>query len=335
MQNKTKKIILTGDRPTGKLHLGHLIGSLTNRIKLQDEYEQNIMIADTQALTDNFKTPEKVRQNILEVLLDYLAVGIDPQKTTIFVQSLVPQLPEITMYYLNLVTVPRLERNPTIKEEIKLRKFSEGIPAGFLVYPVSQASDITAFDADLVPVGEDQLPLLEQCNEIVRKFNSIYGKTLKEPKVLLSKTPRLIGTDGKNKMSKSLGNTIYLDDNDDIIYSKVMSMYTDPNHIHVNDPGKIEGNTVFTYLDAFCNDMDEVNSLKRQYKKGGLGDVTLKKFLAEILIKLIKPIRERRREFAADEKKLYEILKNGSENAEKKAAKTLKKIKSAIQLLTF
>ncbi len=335
VENSKKKIVLTGDRPTGKLHLGHFVGSLSNRVKLQDEYEQNVMIADTQALTDNFKTPEKVRQNILQVLLDYLAVGIDPNKTTIFVQSLVPQLAEITMYYLNLVTVPRLERNPTIKEELKLRKFSEGIPAGFLAYPVSQAADITAFEADLVPVGEDQLPLLEQCNEIVRKFNFIYGETLKEPNVLFSKNARLVGIDGKNKMSKSLGNTIYLDDDDDVINAKVMKMYTDAGHIHVNDPGKIEGNTVFTYLDAFCEDVDEVNSLKSRYKKGGLGDITVKRFLAEILIKLIKPIRERRREFASNEKKLYDILMRGSEIAEKKAAKTLEKIKSAMKLLTF
>lgn len=282
-----KKVILTGDRPTGKLHIGHYIGSLKNRVVLQESglYESFIMIADQQALTDNARNPEKIRNSLTEVALDYLAVGIDPSKSNIFVQSQIPELNELTMHYLNLVTLSRLERNPTVKQEIKQKNFENSIPAGFLIYPVSQAADITAFKADTVPVGEDQLPMIEQTREIVRSFNSIYGEVLVEPEAVLpsSNAGRLPGTDGKAKMSKSIGNCIYLSDDADTIKKKVMSMYTDPNHIRVEDPGQIEGNTVFTYLDVFATDKNAVEEMKEHYKRGGLGDVKVKKYLNEIL----------------------------------------------------
>ena len=302
------KIILTGDRPTGKLHLGHYVGSLRNRVKLQNSGEFDeiyLMIADSQALTDNFDNPKKVRDNVLEIVLFYLACGIDPKKTNIFIQSQIPALTELTFYYMNLVTVARLHRNPTIKQEIKLRGFEESIPSGFLNYPISQAADITAFKATLVPVGEDQLPMIEQTREIVHSFNRIYGETLIYPKELLPEeesAKRLPGIDGKAKMSKSLGNCIYLNDSDEEINKKVMQMYTDPDHIKVNDPGKIEGNVVFTYLDVFCEnnhfekylpDYKNLEELRNHYKNGGLGDVVIKKFLSKILCEVIKPIREK------------------------------------------
>lgn len=336
------KIILTGDRPTGKLHLGHYVGSLRNRVKLQNsgEYDEiYLMIADSQALTDNFDNPRKVRDNVLEVALFYLACGIDPNKTNIFIQSQVPALTELTFYYMNLVTVSRLHRNPTVKSEVKLRGFEESIPSGFLNYPVSQAADITAFDATTIPVGEDQLPMIEQTREIVHSFNRIYGDTLIEPKELLPEgdnARRLPGIDGKAKMSKSLGNCIYLDDNDDDINKKVMQMYTDPNHIKVTDPGKIEGNVVFTYLDVFCEDRHfekylpeyhNLDELKSHYSKGGLGDVVIKRFLAKILCEVIKPIREKREELLNNLDYVYETLKIGTNNANEKANKTLSRVK--------
>jgi len=325
-----KKIILTGDRPTGPLHVGHYIGSLKNRVILQDEYKQYILIADMQALTDNAKTPEKVRENIKEVALDYLAVGIDPEKTNIFIQSMVPELSELTMYYLNLVSVARLERNPTVKEEIKHRQFGDGIPTGFFVYPVSQAADITAFGAHVVPVGEDQKPMIELTREIVRRFNTTYKEVLVEPEALIPKISRLPGTDGKNKMSKSLGNAIYLKDEEDIITKKVMSMYTDPNHIRVEDPGDVENNPVFMYLDAFGTDYEMIESLKQQYAKGGLGDVKVKRYLNEVMQEFLRPIRERRKELEKDLPYVYSVLKAGTENARVKAAATLKEVKEAM-----
>ena len=327
-----KKIILTGDRPTGKLHLGHYIGSLKNRVKLQDEYEQYIMVADVQALTDNAENPEKVRDNIVELLLDYLAVGIDPAKTTICIQSMIPAIAELTIFYLNLVTVPRLERNPTIKAEIKLRNFGGGIPAGFLTYPVSQAADITAFGAHFVPAGEDQAPMIEQTCEIVRKFNSLYGQTLVEPKIILSSTPRLIGTDGKSKMSKSLGNTIYLADSEDEIERKVMSMFTDPNHLRVSDPGNTKNNPVFIYLDAFGEDKEKISALKAHYEKGGLGDVTVKKYLNEVLQATLKPIRTKRELLSKDLDAVYKIAFEGTEKAKILTSNTLKAVKHSMKI---
>ena len=327
-----KKIILTGDRPTGKLHLGHYIGSLKNRVKLQDEYEQYIMVADVQALTDNAENPEKVRDNIVELLLDYLAVGIDPAKTTICIQSMIPAIAELTIFYLNLVTVPRLERNPTIKAEIKLRDFGGGIPAGFLTYPVSQAADITAFGAHFVPAGEDQAPMIEQTCEIVRKFNSLYGQTLVEPKIILSSTPRLIGTDGKSKMSKSLGNTIYLADSEDEIERKVMSMFTDPNHLRVSDPGNTKDNPVFIYLDAFGEDKEKISALKAHYEKGGLGDVTVKKYLNEVLQATLKPIRTKRELLSKDLDAVYKIAFEGTEKAKILTSNTLKAVKHSMKI---
>ena len=345
-----KKIILTGDRPTGKLHLGHYVGSLKNRIKLQNSGEFDeiyLMIADAQALTDNFSNPKKVRDNVLEVALLYLACGINPEKTTIFIQSQIPALTELTFYYMNLVTVARLHRNPTVKNEIKLRGFEESIPSGFLNYPVSQAADITAFSATTVPVGIDQLPMLEQTKEIVHSFNRIYGETLVMPEVVLPDSDsekRLPGTDGTAKMSKSLGNCIYLDDTDEEIQKKVMQMYTDPNHIKVSDPGKIEGNVVFTYLDVFCEeehfkkylpDYKNLDELKSHYQKGGLGDVVIKRFLAKILCEIIKPIREKREELVNNLDYVYEILKKGTENANKKANETIEKVKTAMGIDYF
>jgi tryptophanyl-tRNA synthetase len=334
-----KKIILTGDRPTGKLHIGHYIGSLKNRVSLQESglYESFIMIADQQALTDNARNPEKIRNSLTEVALDYLAVGIDPSKSNIFVQSQIPELNELTMHYLNLVTLSRLERNPTVKQEIKQKNFENSIPAGFLIYPVSQAADITAFKADTVPVGEDQLPMIEQTREIVRSFNSLYGEVLVEPEAVLpsSNAGRLPGTDGKAKMSKSIGNCIYLSDDADTIKKKVMSMYTDPNHLRVEDPGQVEGNTVFTYLDVFATDKNAVEEMKEHYKRGGLGDVKVKKYLNEILQAELEPIRNRRLALEKDTDVVYKMLKDGSDKARAVAANTLKEVREAIGIEYF
>ncbi len=330
--DEKKKIILTGDRPTGKLHLGHYVGSLKNRVSLQNQYDQYILIADMQALTDNAGNPQKVRDNILEVALDYLASGISPKKTNICIQSMIPELAELTMYYMNLVSVSRLERNPTIKEELKLRKFGEGaVPVGFLTYPISQAADITAFGASLVPVGEDQLPMLEQTREIVRKFNQTYKRNvLVEPQALVPEISRLPGIDGKAKMSKSLGNAIYLADEPDVIRKKVMSMYTDPNHLRVQDPGNVENNPVFMYLDAFGTDKDKIAEMKEHYRRGGLGDVVVKKYLNEILQEVLEPIRIRRKEFEKYKPEVYKILELGTKNARQLASKTLANVKSAM-----
>ena len=334
------KVILTGDRPTGKLHLGHYVGSLENRVKLQEEpnNEMYIMIADQQALTDNADNPKKIQDNLLEVALDYLAIGIDPSKSTIFIQSQIPQLPELTVYYLNLVTVSRLERNPTVKSEIKEKGFEKSLPAGFLVYPVSQAADITAFGATHVPVGDDQKPMLEQAREVVRDFNRIYDTdTLVEPELMLPPKGRgrLVGIDGRGKMSKSLNNGIYLSDSADEVEKKVMKMYTDPDHIHVEDPGKVEGNVVFTYLDIFAEDKEKVAELKEHYQKGGLGDVKIKRYLNEVLQAKLTPIRERRNEYAQDKGYVLDLLKQGSEKAEKVAAQTLDEVKAAMGINYF
>jgi len=344
------KIILTGDRPTGKLHLGHYVGSLKRRIELQNSHEYDnifIMIADAQALTDNFDNPEKVRQNIIEVALDYLAVGINPEISTIFIQSQITELTELTFYYMNLVTLARLQLNPTVKSEIQMRDFKSSIPVGFLCYPISQAADITAFNADTVPAGEDQLPMIEQTREIVRKFNNIYGEVLVEPKVLLPKNQaclRLPGIDGKAKMSKSLGNCIYLSDSKEEVQKKVMSMYTDPTHLKVSDPGHLEGNTVFTYLDAFSKNehferyLPEYNSLdelKEHYTKGGLGDVKVKKFLNNILNEELEPIRNKRNEYEKNIDTVYDILKSGTIKAKDTAKDTLIKVKEAMKLNYF
>jgi tryptophanyl-tRNA synthetase len=336
-ENKQKKhVILTGDRPTGPLHLGHYVGSLRQRVELQNKYKQFIIIADAQALTDNADNPEKVRKNVIEVALDYLAVGIDPKVTTIFIQSLVPELAELTMYYLNLVTVSRLQRNPTIKDEIKQRRFEKSIPAGFLVYPVSQAADITAFKADLVPVGEDQLPMIEQANEIVRSFNRIYKcSALVEAKALLSDVSRLPGTDGKGKMSKSLGNFISFSDSADEVRRKVKMMYTDPNHLRVEDPGIVEGNPVFTYLDAFDPDKEGLQVMKDHYRRGGLGDGKVKQRLFEVLLAELDPIRTRREEFAKDSVAVMQIIKNGTEKAREVAAQTLEEVRRAMLIDYF
>lgn len=345
-----KKIILTGDRPTGRLHIGHYVGSLRERVRLQNSGEFDdiyIMIADAQALTDNAEHPEKVRNNIIEVALDYLACGIDPEKSSIFIQSSVPELTELSFYYMNLVTLSRLQRNPTVKSEIKMRDFEMSIPAGFLTYPISQAADITAFEATTVPAGEDQEPMIEQCKEIVRKFNSIYGDTLIEPEILLPQNKqccRLPGTDGKAKMSKSLGNCIYLSDTPDEIKTKVMSMFTDPDHLRIEDPGKVEGNTVFAYLDAFATDdhfaeflpdYKNLDELKDHYRRGGLGDVKIKKFLIKVLQTELKPIYDRRLELAKDTDAVYEILRKGTQNAQAKAAQTLAKVRHSMQIDYF
>lgn len=337
-----KKVILTGDRPTGKLHIGHYVGSLKKRVELQNsgEYETFIMIADTQALTDNAKNPEKVRNNVLQVALDYLAAGIDPSKTTIFVQSQIPQLPELAMYYANLVSISRLERNPTVKTEIKQKNFGEGVPSGFVFYPISQAADITAFKATHVPVGEDQMPMIELTREISRSFNQTYETdTLIEPEVILSKEGierRLPGINGMEaKMSKSLNNGIYLADSFEEMRAKVMKMYTDPEHIRVEDPGKIEGNVVFAYLDIFAEDKEKVAEMKANYQKGGLGDVAVKKYLIEEMDKILKPIREKRAELEKNPEIIYEILRKGSLEAEKIAAQTLKEVKQAMKIDYF
>lgn len=344
------KIILTGDRPTGKLHVGHYVGSLKRRVELQNSGifdDIFIMIADAQALTDNADNPEKVRQNIIEVALDYLACGLDPEKSTLFIQSQIPELCELSFYYMNLVTVSRLQRNPTVKSEIQMRNFEASIPVGFFTYPISQAADITAFKATTVPVGEDQLPMLEQTKEIVRKFNSVYGDTLVEPEILLPDNKaclRLPGTDGKAKMSKSLGNCIYLSEEPEEIQKKVFSMFTDPTHIKVSDPGKLEGNTVFTYLDAFCRDeyfaeflpeYASLQELKDHYTRGGLGDMKVKRFLNNVLQAELEPIRNRRKEYQKDIPYVYEILKKGSEKAEAVAAKTLSDVKEAMKINYF
>lgn len=344
------KIILTGDRPTGKLHLGHYVGSLKRRVELQNSGQFDkifIMIADAQALTDNADNPEKIRQNIIEVALDYLSCGIDPEKSNIFIQSQVSQLTELTCYYMNLVTVSRLQRNPTVKAEIQMRNFEASIPVGFFTYPISQASDITAFKATTVPVGEDQEPMLEQTREIVRKFNSVYGETLVEPEILLPDNKaclRLPGTDGKSKMSKSLGNCIYLSDTPDDVKKKVMSMYTDPEHIRIEDPGKIEGNCVFTYLDAFSSqedfaeflpDYNNLDELKEHYQRGGLGDVKVKKFLNNVLQKQLEPIRAKRHEYEKDIPEVYNILQKGTKAAYEAAQETLNEVKASMKINYF
>ena len=344
------KIILTGDRPTGRLHVGHYVGSLKRRVELQNsgEYDEiYIMIADAQALTDNADNPEKVRQNIIEVALDYMSCGLDPDKTNMFIQSQIPELCELTCYYMNLVTVSRLQRNPTVKTEIKMRNFETSIPVGFFTYPISQASDITAFKATTVPAGEDQMPMVEQTKEIVHKFNSVYGETLTEPEILLPENQacmRLPGIDGKTKMSKSLGNCIYLSDSAEDVGKKVMSMYTDPDHIKVSDPGKIEGNTVFTYLDAFCRkdhferylpDYAGLDELKEHYKRGGLGDVKVKKFLNSVLQEELEPIRAKRKELEQNIPYVYEVLKKGTAAAKAKAESTLSEVKAAMKIYYF
>lgn len=345
-----KQIILTGDRPTGRLHVGHYVGSLKERVKLQNSgnYDEiYIMIADAQALTDNAEHPEKVRQNIMQVALDYLACGLDPEKSTIFIQSMIPELTELTFYYMNLVTVSRVQRNPTVKAEIQMRNFEASIPVGFFCYPISQAADITAFRATSVPVGEDQMPMIEQCKEIVHKFNSVYGETLTEPKIALPSNQaclRLPGIDGKAKMSKSLGNCIYLSDESEDIRTKIMSMFTDPNHIRVQDPGKVEGNPVFIYLDAFCrpehfeeflpnyNNLDE---LKAHYQRGGLGDVKVKKFLNNVIQSELEPIRNRRKMWEKNLPDVYDILKKGSAAARETAAKTLDDVRHSMRIDYF
>ena len=353
------KIILTGDRPTGRLHVGHYVGSLRRRVELQNtgDFEKVfIMIADAQALTDNADNPEKVRQNVVEVALDYLSVGLDPAKSTLFVQSQIPELTELTFYYMNLVTVSRLQRNPTVKSEIAMRNFETSIPVGFFCYPISQAADITAFDATTVPVGEDQEPMIEQTREIVRKFNSVYGETLVEPEILLPDNAaclRLPGTDGKAKMSKSLGNCIYLSDSAEEVRTKVRGMFTDPGHLQVSDPGKVEGNTVFTYLDAFCRpehfdkfgtcfhgkkvsfDFHSLDEVKAQYRAGGLGDVMIKNFLTEVLNDTLEPIRQRRKALEQDLPYVYDVLRQGTEAARAKAAQTLADVKKAMRINYF
>lgn len=333
LQDKTMKIILTGDRPTGPLHLGHYVGSLKNRAELQTKHKQFIMLADQQGLTDNAENPMKIRTNVLEVALDYLSVGIDPKQSTIFIQSMLPELPELTLYYLNLVTWNRLKHNPTVKQEIVQKGYGESVPAGFMVYPVSQAADITAFKATLVPVGEDQRPMIEQTNEIVRHFNRIYKTdVLVEAEAIIPKFSRLPGTDGKAKMSKSLGNAIFLSDSADVVAKKVKGMYTDPGHLRVEDPGKVEGNPVFDYLDAFDTDTKRVHELKAHYARGGLGDSVVKKHLTEVLQALLDPIRARRAEFAKDPAAVWSMLKSGSLLARETAGKTLSDVKKAMCL---
>ena len=345
-----KQIILTGDRPTGRLHVGHYVGSLKERVKLQNSgnYDEiYIMIADAQALTDNAEHPEKVRQNIMQVALDYLACGLDPEKSTIFIQSMIPELTELTFYYMNLVTVSRVQRNPTVKAEIQMRNFEASIPVGFFCYPISQAADITAFRATSVPVGEDQMPMIEQCKEIVHKFNSVYGETLTEPKIVLPSNQaclRLPGIDGKAKMSKSLGNCIYLSDESEDIRTKIMSMFTDPNHIRVQDPGKVEGNPVFIYLDAFCRpehfeeflpDYNNLDELKAHYQRGGLGDVKVKKFLNNVIQSELEPIRNRRKMWEKNLPDVSDILKKGSAAARETAAKTLDDVRHSMRIDYF
>ena len=333
-----KENLLTGDRPTGKLHIGHYIGSLKKRVEIQDQFNNFIMIADQQALTDNAKNPKKIQNSLIEVILDYLSVGIDPIKSNIFVQSQIPELSELTMHYLNLVSISRLKRNPTVKNEMKEKNFGDSVPTGFFIYPVSQAADITAFKASIVPVGEDQIPMIEQTNEIVKTFNNTYKQNvLKRAKALLPEKGmgRLPGIDGKAKMSKSLNNAIYLSDSPDIIRQKVMSMYTDPNHIRVTDPGRIEDNTVFTYLDAFCKDKKYLAEMKKHYKAGGLGDVKVKKYLNEIIQAELEPIRNRRNQYQNNMDYIYEILKDGSNQARLIASQTLQEVRDAMGINYF
>lgn len=332
--NEKKRVILTGDRPSGPLHLGHFVGSLQNRVRFQEMHTQFVMIADAQALTDNMSNPEKVRKNVLEVALDYLAVGIDPAKSTILIQSMIPALFELTVYYLNLVTWNRLKHNPTVKHEIEQKSFKEGVPAGFMTYPISQAADITAFKADLVPVGEDQMPMIEQTNEIVRHFNRTYKKeVLVRTQGLTPEFARLPGIDGQAKMGKSLGNAIYLSDAPDVLAKKVKGMYTDPNHLRVEDPGKIEGNPVFTYLDAFDPDKEKVAELKAHYQKGGLGDSVVKKYLLEVLEAFLSPIRKRRDTFAQDPAEVMKMVLKGTAHARDVADETLQEVKEAMHLI--
>ena len=335
MENN-KKIVLTGDRPTGKLHLGHFVGSIQNRVKLQDESDKSFyMIADIQALTSNAENPEKVRNNVLEVALDNLACGVDPKKTTMFIQSEIPEIAELTVLFLNLVTLARLKRNPTVKDEMKDKGYGEDVPAGFLMHPISQAADILFCHSNIVPVGEDQKPMIEQTNEIVDDFNRFYGETFSRVKHLVGNVPRLIGTDGNAKMGKSLNNGIYLSDSYEDISKKVMNMYTDPNHIHIEDKGKVEGNVVFTYLDIFDENKDEVEELKKQYEKGGLGDVVIKKRLIEVLEKLIKPIREKREDLAKNPEIIMKILEDGTKKAREIAKETMAEVRKAVKIDYF
>lgn len=335
-QQSREPIVLTGDRPTGPLHLGHYVGSLANRLTLQDQYKQFVMLADVQALTDNYENPEKVRENVMNVTLDYLAVGVDPKKTTIFIQSTIPEIAELTIFYLNLVTVARLQRNPTVKTEIQQKGFGSSIPAGFFMYPVSQAADITFVRAKYVPVGEDQLPMIEQTNEIVRAFNRIYNTdVLVECEALIPKFARLPGIDGKAKMSKSLGNAIYLSDSADAVADKVKKMYTDPLHVRVEDPGQIEGNTVFMYLDVFGKDTQKVAELKAHYQRGGLGDMVVKRYLIEVLNDFLEPIRQRRAEWEKDRGAVLDILRAGTETTREVAAATMADVKRVMKLDYF
>lgn len=333
---KTSSRILTGDRPTGPLHIGHYVGSLKNRVELQDKYEQFILIADVQALTDNFENPEKVHANVIEVALDYLAVGIDPKKSTIFIQSLVPEIAELTIFFLNLVTVNRLKRNPTVKAEIQQKGFGESIPAGFFCYPVSQAADILIVKATIVPVGDDQIPMIEQTNEIARTFNRLYHREIfPDVEAYVPKIARLPGTDGMAKMSKSIGNTILLSDASDVVAKKIKGMYTDPKHLRVEDPGNVEGNPVFLYLDAFAKDTAKVAELKEHYTRGGLGDMVVKKYLLEVMEEFLAPIRERRAQFAKDPAAVMKILQEGTERTRGVAEKTMREVRQALQINYF
>ncbi len=331
------KRILTGDRPTGRLHLGHYVGSLKNRVKLQNEYESYIMVADVQALTDNFDNPTKVREAVNEVVMDNLAVGLDPKKATIFIQSMIPEIAELTVFFMNLVTMPRLLRNPTVKDEIKQKGFDESVPVGFVNYPISQAADILFLKADLVPAGEDQEPMLELTREIARKFNNIYGEVFPEPKILIGDTPRLVGLDNNSKMGKSLGNAVYLADSPEEVERKIMGMYTDPNRLKATDPGKVEGNPVFIYLDAFAegDDLKQVEEYKSRYKEGSVGDVEVKKFLAGVINKTLDPIRERRKMYEDNPKLVEEILKEGTQKVREEAARMMVEVKKAMKLDYF
>lgn len=333
--NVTKKRILTGDRPTSPLHIGHLVGSLQNRVALQHSYETFVLLADVQAMTDNFADPRKVRQNVYEVMLDYLAVGLDPSAVTFVIQSQIPEIAELTVFFLNLVTVSHLRQNPTVKAEIAQKGFGQSVPAGFFVYPVSQAADITAFGAHLVPVGDDQLPMIEQTREIVRRFNSLYAPVLTEPKELLSAVPRLMGLDGEAKMSKSLGNAIFLGDSADKVAQKVMGMYTDPHHLRASDQGRVEGNPVFAYLDAFDPDKAALEAMKEHYRRGGLGDVKVKKHLLEVLEGVLAPIRARRAEYAQDRGAVQQLLRQGTARGRAEAAQTMQEARQAMGLDYF
>ncbi len=328
----TKKRILTGDRPTGKLHLGHYLGTLENRVSLQDDYETYIMVADVQALTDNFDKPEKVRDSVYEVALDNLAAGLDPEKSVLFVQSQIPELAELTVYFMNLVSLERLQRNPTVKSEMKQKGFGSNVPVGFVNYPLSQAADILAFNADIVPVGDDQSPMLELSREVVAKFSNIYGYSFRMPEIMVGRVARLVGTDGNAKMSKSLGNVIYLSDTEETVRKKVMAMYTDPNRKHATDPGKVKGNPVFIYLDAFCKDKAKLSELKERYAAGKVGDVEVKQYLSDVLNEFLEPIRERRRYYEAQPELVKTILSNGTQQARITVAKTMQEVRSAMKL---